>query len=31
MPSLLDDLKGFWRTRRQEIDEQFRRTLPFGD
>ncbi len=31
MPSLLDELKGFWRTRRQEIDEQFRRTLPFGD
>jgi acetyltransferase-like isoleucine patch superfamily enzyme len=31
MPSLLDELKGFWRARRQEVDAQFRRTLPFGD
>jgi acetyltransferase-like isoleucine patch superfamily enzyme len=31
MPSLIEELKAFWRTRRQEIDARFHRTLPFGD
>ena len=31
MPSLLEDLKAFWRARREEVDVRFRRTLPFGD
>lgn len=31
MPSLFDELKALWRSRRQEVDERFRRTLPFGD
>lgn len=29
--SLLDQLRAFWRARRVEVDEQFNRTLPFGD
>lgn len=31
MPSLLDQLKALWRSRRQEVDAEFSRTLPFGD
>lgn len=31
MPSLLDQLKALWIARRDEVDAQFRRTLPFGD
>ena len=31
MPSLLEDLKAFWHSRRKEVDERYRRTLPFGD
>jgi acetyltransferase-like isoleucine patch superfamily enzyme len=27
----MEELKAFWRARRQEIDVRFRRTLPFGD
>jgi acyl dehydratase/acetyltransferase-like isoleucine patch superfamily enzyme len=29
--NLLDQLRDFWRERRQELDTQFKRTLPFGD
>jgi len=29
--SLLDSLRDFWRTRRAQVDAQFKRTLPFGD
>jgi len=28
---MLEMLRGFWRARRDEVDAQFRRTLPFGD
>lgn len=31
MASLLDQLRVLWRTRRNEVDEEYRRTLPFGD
>lgn len=31
MPALLDQLRHFWRQRREEIDASFKRTLPFGD
>lgn len=31
MASLFDQLKAFWRARREEVDARFRRTLPFGD
>ena len=31
MPSLLDQLRALWRSRRDEVDAEFRRTLPFGD
>lgn len=31
MPSLLDQLKALWRSRRQQVDAEFGRTLPFGD
>lgn len=31
MPSLLDQLRGFWRSRREEVDGRYQRTLPFGD
>jgi acetyltransferase-like isoleucine patch superfamily enzyme len=28
---LLEDLKAFWHSRRLEVNERYRRTLPFGD
>lgn len=31
MKALLDQLRGLLRSRRDEVDAQFRRTLPFGD
>lgn len=31
MASLLEQLRALWRARRQEVDAEFRRTLPFGD
>ena len=31
MRSLLLELKAFWLARRQEVQNQFNRTLPFGD
>ena len=31
MSNLLAELKALWRSRRQEVDAQFKRTLPFGD
>lgn len=31
MRQLLDELKSFWKSRREEIDARFRRTLPFAD
>lgn len=31
MESLLSDLKKFWVSRRREVHERFKRTLPFGD
>ncbi|WP_213628818.1 acyltransferase [Pseudomonas sp. Pc102] len=31
MESLLRDLKKFWVSRRREVHERFKRTLPFGD
>lgn len=31
MSGLLEELRAFFRSRRDEVDAQFRRTLPFGD
>lgn len=31
MPNLLSGLRSLWRARRQEVDAQYNRTLPFGD
>lgn len=31
MLNLLEQLKALWRSRRDEVDAQFHRTLPFGD
>jgi acetyltransferase-like isoleucine patch superfamily enzyme len=31
MASLLDQLKALWSAQREEVDQRFRRTLPFGD
>ena len=31
MPSLIEQLRQLWRSRRAEVDQEFNRTLPFGD
>jgi acetyltransferase-like isoleucine patch superfamily enzyme len=31
LPSLIDQLRQLWRSRRAEVDDEFHRTLPFGD
>jgi acetyltransferase-like isoleucine patch superfamily enzyme len=31
LPSLIDQLRALWRSRRAEVDAEFHRTLPFGD
>jgi acetyltransferase-like isoleucine patch superfamily enzyme len=31
LPSLIEQLRELWRSRRSEVDERFARTLPFGD
>jgi len=31
LPSLIEQLRQLWRSRRAEVDQEFNRTLPFGD
>jgi acetyltransferase-like isoleucine patch superfamily enzyme len=31
VPNLLEQLRALWRSRREEVNTEFRRTLPFGD